>query len=158
MRDYYEAVGQPLAAHLAWLREKGLVPGRAEFWLPHDGATHDKVFSVSYESALREAGYKVTVVPNQGKGAAAARIEAARRLFPQIWFDAGTTEAGREALGWYHERKDKARGIGLGPEHDWSSNAADAFGLMCVAYEQPRVRPKVRRPERFGLGPGGWMQ
>jgi phage terminase large subunit len=55
----------------------------------------------SYESALREAGYKVAVVLNQGKGAAAARIEAARRLFPQLWFDAGTTEAGREALGWY---------------------------------------------------------
>jgi phage terminase large subunit len=157
VRDYYEAVGQPLAAHLAWLREKGLVPGRAEFWLPHDGATHDKVFSVSYESALREAGYKVTVVPNQGRGAAAARIEAARRLFPQVWFDAATTEAGREALGWYHERMDKARGIGLGPEHDWSSHAADAFGMMCVAYEQPRERVKVRRPvERFG-GPEGWM-
>lgn len=136
--DYYEAVGQPMAAHLAWMREKGLKPGVAQVWLPHDGATHDKVFAVSYESAFRDAGFDVTVVPNQGRGAAAARIEAARRLFPSIWFNAETTTAGRDALAWYHEKLDDERKIGLGPEHDWSSHAADAFGLMCVAYEPPR--------------------
>jgi phage terminase large subunit len=136
-RDYYEAVGQPLDAHLAWARSNGFTPDRAEFVLPHDGATHDKVYAVSYESALKAAGYKVTVIPNQGKGAAAARVEAGRRLFPAIYFDDETTEPGRDALGWYHEKKDEKRGIGLGPEHDWSSNGADAFGLMCVAYKPP---------------------
>ena len=64
---------------IRWARDKGYTSGRAEFWLLHDGATHDRLFSASYESALREAGYQVTVVPNQGKGAAATRIEAARR-------------------------------------------------------------------------------
>ena len=139
-RDYYEAVGQPLATHLAWLRERGYTPDKAQFWLPHDGATQDKVFSVSYESALREAGYKVTVVPNQGKGAAKARIEAGRRLFPSIWFDEESTAAGRDALGWYHEKRDEDRNIGLGPEHDWASHGADAFGLMAVAYEAPKKK------------------
>lgn len=143
VRDYYEAVGQPLAAHLNWLRAKGYGPERAQFWLPHDGATQDKVYDVSYESALRAAGYQVTVVPNQGKGAAAARIEAARRLMPSVWFDADTTTGGRDALGWYHERKDDVRGIGLGPAHDWSSHGADAFGLMCVAYEAPVARRRI---------------
>ena len=141
-RDYYEAVGQPLATHINWLRSKGYTPDRAQIWLPHDGSTQDKVFDVSYESALRAAGYTVTVVPNQGKGAAAARIEALRRLFPSIWFDEETTEGGRAALGWYHEKKDEARNIGLGPEHDWSSHGADAAGLMAVAYEEPKVRIK----------------
>lgn len=152
--DYYEAQGQPLATHLAWLRGKGYTPDKAQFWLPHDGSTQDKVFDVSYESALKQAGYTVTVIPNQGKGAAAARIEAARRLFPSIWFNAETTEAGRDALGWYHERKDETRNIGLGPEHDWASHGADAFGLMCVAYEEPTIRKKQdRRPG----GAGSWM-
>jgi phage terminase large subunit len=154
VRDYYEAVGQPLATHVAWLKANGYGPDRASIWLPHDGATHDKVFSVSYESALRDAGYDVTVIPNQGKGAAGARVEAARRLFPSIWFDERTTEAGREALGWYHERKDEARGIGLGPEHDWSSHGADAFGLMCVAYEAPSEK---RRANVRNYGERGWM-
>lgn len=137
--DYYEAVGQPLAAHLAWMRERGYEPGRCQFWLPHDGEAGDKVFDVSYESALRKAGYKVTVIPNQGKGAAKQRIEAGRRLFPSIWFNEATTQPGLDALGWYHEKKDDARNIGLGPEHDWASHGADAFGLMCVAYEPPKT-------------------
>lgn len=137
--DYYEAVGQPLASHLEWMRERGYSPKRAQIWLPHDGSTQDKVFDVSYESALKAAGYTVTVIPNQGKGAAKARIEAARRLFPSMWFNAETTEAGREALGFYHEKRDVVRGIGLGPEHDWSSHGADSFGLGCVAYEEPQA-------------------
>lgn len=135
--DYYESVGQPLGAHLTWMRTKGYTPDRAQIWLPHDGSSNDKVYDVSYESALTAAGYSVTVVPNQGKGAAAARIEAARRLFPTMWFNEATTEGGRGALGWYHEKKDEARNIGLGPEHDWASHGADSFGLMCVAYEPP---------------------
>ena len=137
--DYYEAQGQPLAVHLAWMRSRGYTPDRAQIWLPHDGSTQDKVYDVSYESALKAAQYNVTVVPNQGKGAAMARIEAARRLFPAMWFNADTTEGGRDALGWYHEKKDPARNIGLGPEHDWASHGADAFGLMCVAYEEPNM-------------------
>ena len=79
--NYYEAVGQPLATHLNWMREQGYTPDKAQIWLPHDGATQDKVHDVSYQSALRQAGYHVTVVPNQGKGAAKQRIESARRLF-----------------------------------------------------------------------------
>jgi phage terminase large subunit len=135
--DYYEAVGQPASAHLAWLRAKGYTPeSGAQFWLPHDGATNDKVFAVSYESALRDAGYAVTVVPNQGKGAAKARIEAARRRFPACWFDE-KTQPGLDALGWYHEKRDEDRNVGLGPEHDWASHGADAFGLMAVVYAPP---------------------
>jgi phage terminase large subunit len=148
--DYYEAVGQPLATHVQWLRSKGY--GNALCVLPHDGATHDKVFAVSYDSALQEAEFETLVIPNQGKGAASMRIEAGRRLFPGIWFNAATTEAGRDALGWYHEkRSDDDRNVGLGPDHDWSSHAADAFGLMCVAYEEPQVtKPRQRRAG------GGW--
>ena len=149
--DYYEAQGQPLAAHVGWLRERGY--DKALCVLPHDGAQGDKVFAVSYESALREAGFSVEVVPNQGRGAASARIEAARRLFPALWFHAGNCAGGLDALGHYHEKRDEARGIGLGPEHDWSSHAADAFGLMCVAYEAPRVE---RRVQRYAVQ-GGWM-
>lgn len=144
--DYYESVGQPLATHLGWLRAKGYTPGKASIWLPHDGDTQDKVFDVSYASALRAAEYTVEVVPNQGKGAAKARIEAARRLFPAMWFNEATTEPGLAALGWYHEKKDEDRNIGLGPEHDWSSHGADGFGLMCVAYEEPMQQRKSSQP------------
>lgn len=146
-RDYYEAVGQPLSSHIAWLRKNGYTPETADIWLPHDGDTNDRVIDVSFESAFRAAGYDVTVVPNQGKGAARMRIEAGRRRFPLIWFDDKTTEAGRDALGWYHEKMDDERMIGLGPEHDWSSHGSDAFGLLCVCYEEPRTKAVVREPD-----------
>lgn len=136
--DYYEAVGQDLASHLTWMRSRGYSPDKAQVWLPHDGSTFDKVYAVSYESALKDAGYTVTVIPNQGKGAAAKRIEEGRRLFPAMWFNEETCQAGLEAIGWYHERKDPVRSVGLGPDHDWSSHAADAFGLMCVAHQPPK--------------------
>jgi phage terminase large subunit len=98
----------------------------------------------------------VTVIPNQGKGAATMRIESARRLFPSIWFNEATTVNGRKALGWYHEKRDPVRKMGLGPEHDWSSHGADAFGLMCVAYEQPKTKPRPE-PARERRGENSWM-
>ncbi|RMX08508.1 PBSX family phage terminase large subunit [Corticibacter populi] len=135
--DYYEAVGQPLATHLEWMRERGYTPDRLQIWLPHDGLTHDRIQPMTFEGAFQAAGYTVTTVPNQGAGAAKQRIEAARRLFPSMWFDEVATEPGRAALGWYHEKRDQNRGIGLGPNHDWASHGADAFGLMAVAHEAP---------------------
>jgi len=133
--DYYEAVGQPLGTHLEWLRSKGY--GTALCVLPHDGAKVDAVSAVRFEDHIRGVGFEVQTVENQGKGAAMKRVEAARRLFPRIWFDKAKCAGGLDALGWYHEKKDENRNIGLGPEHDWSSHGADAFGLMCVAYEEP---------------------
>jgi phage terminase large subunit len=156
VRDYYEAQGQEIGEHIAWLHSKGYTPKRADIYLPHDGATNDRVYNVSFESAFKKAGYNVTVIPNQGKGAARMRIEAARRVFPMIWFDEESTDGGREALGWYHERKsDDDREIGLGPDHDWSSHGADAFGLMAVAYETP----KEKQPEKAAAPArrGSWM-
>lgn len=87
---------------------------------------------MSYESSLKDAGFDVRTVPNMGAGASTQRIEAVRRLLPSMRFNEATTEAGRDAIGWYHEKRDEDRGIGLGPNHDWSSHAADAFGLMAI--------------------------
>jgi len=148
---YYEAVGQPIATHLAWMRKHDLTPDKAQIWLPHDGATNDKVIDISYESAFKSAGYEVTVIKNQGKGAAMARIESSRRTFPNAWFnkregseDHTDCTAGLESLAWYHEKKDENRDVGLGPDHDWSSHGADAYGLMSIVYEQQgkQVKPQ----------------
>ena len=136
--DYYEAVGQPLAVHVQWLRDNGY--SKALCILPHDGVKHDQVYKVNYESALREAGFSSRVIPNQGAGAATQRIEAARRLFPRMWFNEKRCQGGLDAIGWYHEKRDEERGIGLGPDHDWSSHGADSFGLTAIVYEEPKVK------------------
>jgi len=154
--DYYEAEGQPLEAHLNWLRSKGY--DNALCVLPHDGARHDMVSAVRFQDHIEAAGFTTETIQNQGKGAALKRVEAGRRLFPSIWFNEETTSAGLDALGWYHEKKDEQRGVGLGPEHDWSSHGADAFGLMCVAYEQPRQQAIKGRYQGFGSSRNtSWM-
>jgi len=133
--DYYEAQGQPLATHVNWLRASGY--GAAICVLPHDGVQADKVYSVSYQSALTQAGFDVKIIRNQGKGAALLRVHAARRLFRSMYFDEEKCAGGLAALGAYHEKRDPVRGIGLGPSHNWASHCADSFGLCAVAYEQP---------------------
>jgi phage terminase large subunit len=128
--DYYEAVGQPFESHVNWLRSKGYED--ALCILPHDGRKHDMVYKVTPEGFLNDAGFTVESIPNQGAGAVLSRIEAARRMFPSCRFHDENTKGGREALGWYHEKRDEARGLGLGPEHDWASHGADAFGLVAI--------------------------
>ena len=66
--NYYEAVGQPLAAHLEWMRSQGYEPGKLSIWLPHDGSTQDKVYDVSYQSALQRRVTRSRLCRNQGKG------------------------------------------------------------------------------------------
>ena len=84
-----------------------------------------------------------------GAGAVAMRIEAVRRIFNRCRFDAKKCEAGIEALGFYHEKRDEQRSVGLGPSHDWSSHAADAFGLMALSYEDPARLASFRAPIVF---------
>ena len=143
--DYIETLGQPLAYIVNELRSRGWE--RAICILPHDGIKENEITSKRYKDHLSDAGFDVPMpIPNQGRGAAAMRIEAVRRILPKCWFDEQKTEAGRDALGYYHERKDETRNIGLGPEHDWSSHCADAFGLMAIAYEEPsRTRAFQRK-------------
>lgn len=148
--DYIEGVGQVLAYYVDQLRRRG--HGDVECVLPHDGVNTNNITGKRYEDHLRDAGFSVRVIPNQGPGAAMMRVEAVRRLFNRIRFNEDTTEGGRDALGYYHEKRDEDRNVGLGPEHDWSSNGADAFGLMAVAYEEPRAKRKV--PQSMGSWAG----
>ena len=137
--DYIEGEGQPPGYYFEELRSKGY--RAAMVYLPHDGSRvgPENSSGRSYEDQARDAGFDVQVIRNQGASAAMLRVDAGRRLFGRMWFADEATAPGREWLGAYHERKSK-NGVGLGPEHDDASHAADAFGLMAVAYEEPRVK------------------
>jgi phage terminase large subunit len=109
--------------------------------LPHDGVETSAISGKKYSAHWDDAGFEVELIPNQGPGAAGLRIEAVRRILPLCWFNEAPTEAGRDALGFYHEKRDENRNVGLGPSHDWSSHCADSFDLMAIAYEEPRGKP-----------------
>lgn len=153
--DYLEGQGQVLAYYVSELRSRGYQ--NALCVLPHDGVNTNNITGKRYEQHLEDAGFETEIVKNQGQGAAMMRVEAARRIFPQCWFDATKTEAGLDALGYYHERKDENRDVGLGPEHDWSSHAADAFGMMAIHYEAPEADREYAMPNYGRPSATGWM-
>lgn len=148
--DYCEGVGQPPSYYMNWLRGNGY--GGALCVLPHDGAAvhPDNPLSMSYEAQLRAAGFRVKVIPNQGRGAAMQRITAGRRIFPRVEFNEDPCRPLLRALGHYHEKRHEERNVGLGPEHDWSSHGSDMFGLAAIDYEDAKtvIQPPAR--PRFG--------
>lgn len=155
--DYYETVGQTLDVHIQWMMENGYTNKNTAMILPHDGSVNDRIYDVSFESELRKAGYNVTVVKNQGAGAAMQRIDAGKKIFPECFFNKDKTEPLLESLGWYHEKKDEKRDIGLGPEHDWSSHGSDMFGLIAIMADTLR-RQQIKPREEFGFSSSGsWM-
>ena len=154
--DHYSAQGQPIAEHVAWMRQRGYA--RAKVVLPHDGANPDLIVGKRYADHWREAGFDVDE-PYRGvgggiAGAASQRVEGVRRLFPRIWFNEATTEALRASLGWYHARIDEDRGIDLGPDHDWSCFTGDTEILTRYG-----TRPIMDLPETGEvLTPCGWKR
>jgi phage terminase large subunit len=146
--NYYEAIGQELGEHVQWLRDNDYASALQV--LPHDAGQHEKIERRTYETALRDAGFTTRVIGNIGTGAAKIRIDAARRLLPSMWFDKAT-EHGRKALAAYHEKWDETRGLGLGPNHDWASHGADAFGLMALDYEPPTNNWQPLKYKNIGI-------
>lgn len=135
--DYIEGERQAPGYYFEILREKRYSRSLCVF--PHDGAAvhPENPTGTSYSEQAQQAGFDTQVVRNQGQAAAMLRVNAARRVFPFMWFDEDATRAGINTLGAYHERRDDKRNVGLGPEHDWASHCGDAFGLMAIAYEEP---------------------
>lgn len=147
--NHYEAQGQEIGAHVIWLNKNGYEPGRAEIILPHDGDTNEKTIRASYASRFEDMGYKVTVVPNQGAGAAKQRVEHMRDNFGRMYFDK-KCEAGCSALAFYSKKIDEQRGIDLGPDHNWASHSADAIGMAAMVYEEPKAKKSFKQP-RIGM-------
>ena len=144
--DYIEGQGQVLGYYTGELRDRGW--SKAYCVVPHDAAqTHaDNPTGMDFEAQLRGAGFQTEKV-HSPPGIVMQRVATTRKLFPRIRFNAAKTEALRAALGWYHEKRDEERGVGLGPDHDWSSHAADAFGLMCVYYREPQKAVAMTIPD-----------
>ena len=152
--DYIEGVGQPLSYYANELRKKGWKD--AVIHLPHDGVATNNISGKRYIDHWIEAGFECAPpIKNSGAGAAMMRIEAARRVFPRCWFNEKPTEAGRDALGYYHERRDPGRDVGLGPEHSWASHAADAFGYLSISYEEPPAAKSEKRGRQGEPPPRG---
>lgn len=129
--DYYEnsSVGLPHYAKL--LKERPYTYER--HYLPADIAVREWSSGNRRLDTFRSlVSPHVTIAP---KLRLPDGIEAVRKLFPRCTFDNRKTLPLIDALSFYHKSYDeKNRCFSDTPEHDWSSNAADAF--RCLATTQ----------------------
>ena len=125
--DYYENSGYPLAHYLKILQDRGYVYG--DCWLPHD-AEHELLASErTIAQQMRASGRTVRIAP---KISVADGINAARSIFPALWFDANKCAEGLQCLRRYRYEVDDQTGPKPKPLHDMNSHAADAFRYMGI--------------------------
>lgn len=133
-------------------------------YLPHDAKAKRLGTKRSIEEIVRQAGYRVQVVPKLSR---ADGINAARIIFPSCWFDEAECLDGLTALRHYcYEIKDGQ--YSNEPKHDEASHGADAFRYLAVSLKSPRTqidviarlkRRAVRAMEQAGGNAGqGWMR
>lgn len=142
--DFYENHGHQIPHYAAVLAAKPYRYG--EHWFPPDVRAHVLGMHRTRVETLIEHGLKPRVLPEQK---VMDGINAARVLFPRIWFDKGCGE-GLEALRQYRTDFDeKLKVFKEHPLHNWASHAADAFRYMAEAYreivpEKAKPKPKPR--------------
>jgi len=153
--DYLEGMGKHIGEYIIDLQNKRYV--YADCWLPHDANNELLASARTVAQQLRDAGFHVMTVP---KTSIDTRIEAARLIFPLIWFDEEKTADGVDALRNYrYEVDEETKQFSNNPLHDWASHASDAFGYMAVALRQPKKKAPqhgIIVPPRFA-SPNSWM-
>lgn len=79
-------------------------------------------------------------------------ISTARLLISRMYFDEHKCAVGIDALRQYREKRDEKRGINLGPLHDWSSHAADAFRYLCMGFSETQPKRQGTRITTSWMG------
>jgi hypothetical protein len=146
--DYYEGSGEGLAHYVRVLADRPYAYAGHHF--PHDVQVRELGTGRSRIETLRELGIEPDVVQ---KLPIEDGIEAGRALIPLCWFDEEKCAAGLEALVSYHRKYDEInKCYAPHPEHDWSSNGADAWRMFAVGQNKTRAYREPARSRRVG-----WM-
>lgn len=140
--DYYEASGYGLDHYVKMLDGRGYKWGK--HFLPHDAKVRELGTGKSRVEVLQSLGVIADVLPALG---VEDGINAVRMTLPKCWFDKTKTALLLEMLRQYRERRDDKRNVALGPLHDFTSHAADAFRYMVTALD--RAKPLAMQPIKY---------
>lgn len=139
--DYFEGSGKGLDFYAAMLQQKGYRYGK--HYGPHDLAVREIGTGKSRIEVARSLGINFETVAN-------IRVEdginAARMLIPRVYFHKSKAALLIDALRQYREKIDDKRQVSLGPLHDWTSHAADAFRYMAISVQEYR---DIKTPDRY---------
>ena len=136
--DYLEAAGHGLDYYARELDRKGYLYGT--HYGPHDIAVRELGTGKSRLEVAAGLGIKFHPLP---ASSVQDGISAARLLISRMYFDAQKCATGLDALKQYREKRDEKRNINLGPLHDWSSHAADAFRTLAMGHRE--TEPERRK-------------
>ena len=155
--DHIEGSQRPLDSYLHELQGKPYIYGTD--WLPHDARAKELGSGKSIEELMRAKGRTVRIVPQLS---VADGINAARTVFPNMWFDAERCADGLQALRHYRYEVDAdSRVLDRRPLHDHASHSADALRYMAIALREakPAINLTTVTPRRLetGVGSSVWM-
>jgi hypothetical protein len=131
--DYHEVTGRGIVYHCGEVKKKPYIYGH--HYLPHDARNRSRETETPLIDTAKEllGPSKVTLVERcQSK---ADSIQAARMIFPHVFFEAKKTTDLRKGLGFYRYEwdEDRARFKDI-PEDDWAADPADMFQCLGVAW------------------------
>ena len=152
--DYYENSGQALAHYLKELQTRAYVYG--DNWLPHDANNELLASERTIAQQMRGAGFVVRITP---KTKVSDGINAARGLFPNLYFDADNCADGLNHMRRYRYDVDPETGqFSKEPLHDDASHAADAFRYLAVALRDKKASRMPVNPRRpVAQGHTAWL-
>ena len=139
--SYLEDSQKTVNHYLGELQKKGYIYDT--LWLPHDAENKTLAGNGrSIEEIVRNAGFKTKVLP---KVPVVDSINAARTMFPNMWFDRENCADGLTCLRHYRYDVDPDTGMfSRNPRHDQYSHGADAFRYIAMMVkETPKAKPKA---------------
>lgn len=144
--DYLEASHEPLAFYAKELQRRQYV--YAEHHLPHDANKTELGSGQSLREQLNRLGLQHLSIVRQVE--VEEGIQAARALFPRVWFDQVKARRLVDCLANYRQEWiDSRQTFGTKPLHDQYSHGADAFRYLAVGMrEAPTIdytRPRYAR-------------
>lgn len=146
--NHYSANGKDIAHYAKIIQSKPYKYGLHH--LPHDARA--KTLASGGRSVIEQLADHIgienlRIVPNLS---IQDGIQAARLMFPRVWFDAIKCADGIESLRQYQRAWDeKLQCFKEAPLHDWTSHDADGFRMMAVAWSEehaPKETPKPLYP------------
>lgn len=166
--DFYENRLKDLGHYLEVLQKRSYLFDT--LWLPHDAKARTLGSKMSIEEQVRaKFPNAVRIVP---RASVKDKINAARTVFPNTYFDQDKCSVGLQHLRHYtYEVDPQTKQFSAHPLHDEHSDAASAFEYFGLASKYPsrRVSAKVREtlgrllgssnePSRFDHDQQGWMR
>lgn len=128
-------------------------------YMPHDIATNVLGMQVSRRKQFENGGVspieKVTVIKNLSEG-----IEQTRDIFPQCYFHKTFCERGLDTLANYRYKYSEDNDTYQpNPNHDWSSNGADAFRQFAQGFRVKLESVDHRHKHtEYRQTEGAWMR